>query len=473
MKKNGKNKKLFFCLIGLIVSFSLFMTLFFQLEPDYLWHIKVGEYMFHNGLIKHDIFSWIVKGKYWVNHEWLFEVILYGLKTIFGQYHIFVYLFLSLILLLGLLFLLNYESFKKNISFSLLFLLFFFILANGFIQARPHLIHFSLLAFTVYVLYDLYSNKDSKKIYFLPIVTILWANLHGGSSNLPYLLCFLFFIGGFFSFKFSKVESIRLSNKQLCKYFFVMILCMISVCVNIHGFKMFFYPYVNILDSTMISNISEWRATSLHDVYHYTYYLFLLFVIVVMLFSSKRIRFIDLLLFILGTYLGLKSIRFWLYIYIFMSYSIFYYVRNRSLDKGTCLSIVISSLTLISIFLIYCGRVINVSYDNYLDKKVISIIKERKPKKLYNMYNYGGELIYNDILVFIDGRADLYGKYNYKDYLDISVLQKNSISLIKKYDFDYFLVDSSYPIATYLKTNKKYELIYHSEKVFLYYKKNS
>ena len=67
------------------------------------------------------------------------------------------------------------------------------------------------------------------------------------------------------------------------------------------------------------------------------------------------------------------------------------------------------------------------------------------------MYDYGGELISNNIEVFIDGRADLYSSYNYKDYLNISKLENDYVKLINKYDFDYFLVDDAYPIYTYLE----------------------
>ena len=103
----------------------------------------------------------------------------------------------------------------------------------------------------------------------------------------------------------------------------------------------------------------------------------------------------------------------------------------------------------------------------------IQIIKKEKPKRLYNMYNYGGDLVYHEIPVFIDGRADLYGKHNYKDYLQISKLEGDYVKLIEKYDFDYFLVDSKYPINTYLKYNSDYDKIYQHEKVYLYKKRTS
>ena len=89
------------------------------------------------------------------------------------------------------------------------------------------------------------------------------------------------------------------------------------------------------------------------------------------------------------------------------------------------------------------------------------------------MYDYGGELIYNDIDVFIDGRADLYSKYNYEDYLNISYLEQDYVKLINKYKFDYFLVNERYPIYTYLKYNSNYELVYKYKNTYLYKEKRT
>ena len=87
-----KNKLLKFSMIFFIVSLALFCISFYKMEPDYLWHIKAGEYIFHHGLLKKDIFSWIIPGKYWMSHEWLFELIIYSLKYIFGKFHILIYI---------------------------------------------------------------------------------------------------------------------------------------------------------------------------------------------------------------------------------------------------------------------------------------------------------------------------------------------------------------------------------------------
>ena len=464
MKKNN------WLFILFLAAFTFFLLCFFQIDPDYLWHVKAGEYMVQHGLLTKDVFSWSVFSQYWMSHEWLFEIIIYGLKCIFGKYHLFVYCFLCLFSLLFILYYGNKDKIYDNFIFSIVWFICSFIL-SFIVQGRPHLISNCFLALTFYFLYDLYKNKDSKKIYFLPFISVIWANIHGGSSNFPYLLCLLFIIAGSFQFRFHKIEAFRISKKQCYKYFVVMLLCMVAVCINLHGFKMFIYPYQNMIDHTMLQNIAEWRSTSLNELSHYVYFALLIFIVFVFIFSKKKIEFVDFIVFGFCTYLGLKSIRFWFYTYIMMSFIVFYYIPKRKVDRGSNLGLVGLSGILFFLFCVRCNAIFSISYKYLLDKKDIQTIREENPKRLYNMYDLGGDLIYNEIPVFIDGRADLYGKYNYSDYLNISTLQGDYVKLIEKYDFDYFLVQKKYPIATYLKYDSTYDLVYHNKNVLLYKKR--
>jgi hypothetical protein len=121
-------------------------------------------------------------------------------------------------------------------------------------------------------------------------------------------------------------------------------------------------------------------------------------------------------------------------------------------------------------FICNIGKITNIKFSSNISEELVSVLKSENPSRLFNMYDYGGELIYNDIPVFIDGRADLYTKYNYKDYLNISNLNGDYVKLIEKYNFDYFLVDKDYSINTYLKYNNQYEVIYKDKNVLLYKK---
>ena len=457
----------------LLICFSLFMTLLFHKESDYFWHVKAGEVMIKGKeVLNTDVFSWFMKGKYWMSHEWGFDVLIYLLKSIFGKIHLFIYPFLCITSLLMILFWSNKKNYLKNILFSLFWIIGFLIFCV-FVQARPHLLSFSFVALTIWFLYDLFNNERSKKIYFLPLVTLFWANFHGGSSNLSYILCLMFLIVGLFKFDFSKVNAKRIGKRQILKYLSVALVCALVICINPHGIKMLTYPYVNILDSTMLNFISEWKPTVLSNSSHYPYFILVIFIVCIMLFSKEKIKFIDLALLGVSVFLGLKSIRFWGYTYIFMSYVIFNYINARKIDRGTTRILFLLGSVFLVIFMTNY-EMLSKEYDkNVISDKMISTIKKESPKRLYNMYDYGGELVYNDIDVFVDGRADLYSKYNLQDYSDISMLIGDYEKTITKYNFDYFLTAKKYPINTYLDYSDNYEVILEEEDMILYKKKDS
>lgn len=472
VKKFINKHKISLSFLLLLIGFSFFMMSFFIKESDYSWHITAGKYMVsHKTILKEDIFSWYLSNKTWMSHEWLFEVLIYYFKTIFLEYHVFVYAFCTIFSLFCILFFSNRNNYLKNIPFSLFWIslgLIFFV----FIQARPHMISFIFLSCTIYFGYDLYSYEDSKKIYFLPLIAFLWSNFHGGSSNLSYLFCLLFMIVGLFQFSFSKIETRRMKKCQFFKYGLVVLACIFCICLNPHGVKMLIYPYTNMLDNLMISNISEWQPTVLSDFSHYPYFLLLVIIISVFLFSKRKIQLVDLLLFSVVCFLGLKSIRFWAYTYIVMSYVVFNYVSYYKSDKGSCVLICFLGIIFFFVFLLNRENLNKNLQKELISKKMISVIKRENPKRLYNMYNYGGELIYNGIDVFVDGRADLYSKYNLEDAFNISRLDRDYIKLIDKYDFDYFLVSKNYPIYNYLKYSTSYEELYRSLDVVFYKKRD-
>ncbi len=473
MKNNYiKKNKYNILFIILIVSISLVMMIFMRNDPDYFWHISAGKYMVnHHTILTNDIFSWYVNGKPWMSHEWLFEIIIYYMFIIFGKYHLLIYGFINVLIILLLFYFTNKKEFHKNKVFGIIWLFLFFIL-YPFIVGRPQLISNILLALTIYLLFDLYNNKDSKKIYFLPLISIIWANVHGGSSNLPYLLCLIFMIVCLFNFDIGKFTSSRKSKKQILTYLIISLICMLSVNICPHGFKMFIYPYINMANSTMLSTISEWQPTVLSKNSHLPYFIFIFFILLIFLFSKKKIRFIDFCLFMISIYLGLKSIRFWSYTYIIMTYVVFNYISPRKDDNYTDLVFILLSVVFILIFGLSFNNIIKATNDKFISDKMISVIKKENPERLYNDYGAGGYLIYNNIPVFIDGRADLYSDYNYKDNIDLLYYKKNFYKYLDKYNFDYFLVSENFQINNYLKNNSDYILIYNDNNYLFYKKRN-
>ena len=184
-----------------------------------------------------------------------------------------------------------------------------------------------------------------------------------------------------------------------------------------------------------------------------------------MIVSKKKIRLIDAMFYLFFLYLGLKSIRFWFFSYIVWTMFIFYYVPRRKLDSYSCFLLLSFSCLLLVIF------VSSFSYSKVLSTKslsddAISVLKEERPKRLFNYYDYGAYLIYQDIPVFIDGRADLYSGEVYQDYQTLSRLKPSFSKVIDKYKFDYYIVPRDIGLTTYLK--EKYEIIYKDKECLIF-----
>ena len=155
-----------------------------------------------------------------------------------------------------------------------------------------------------------------------------------------------------------------------------------------------------------------------------------------------------------------------------MSLVIFDYISKMKDYYGVKVLITLMPLLLIFIFGYSFNKNIMVNTtERVLSDRFIKVIKNENPQRLYNVYDIGGELIYNDIEVFIDGRADLYTKYNYVDNYSLSYLYEDYVSIMEKYDFDYYLVYMGNPIYFYLQDNPDdFEHIY-SEGDYSFYKK--
>ena len=104
-----------------------------------------------------------------------------------------------------------------------------------------------------------------------------------------------------------------------------------------------------------------------------------------------------------------------------------------------------------------------------VSKEMIDFVKEEKPKKLFNDYNFGETLIYNDVPVFIDSRADVYTGEILKDYVSLRFMSNANKKydketfvddIIEHYGFDAFLLENSSSLLPYLYSHKdKYEIV--------------
>ncbi|MBF0385851.1 MAG: hypothetical protein HQL27_08280, partial [Candidatus Omnitrophica bacterium] len=162
-------------LLGAIFGIVAFTAKLEVRDLDLWLHLGTGKYITENKVIpKVDILSCSIQGKPWVNHEWLFQVIAYGIYEKWNaEGLLMMQVFVVTVAMLFLLFI-GYSSSRQLIVSVFLFMV-YFIFQQRF-TIRPDI--FSLMFFAMYI-YVLALHLDKKwSVPLLFLAQVFWVNIH-------------------------------------------------------------------------------------------------------------------------------------------------------------------------------------------------------------------------------------------------------------------------------------------------------
>ncbi|HYM12077.1 MAG TPA: hypothetical protein VEU62_15185 [Bryobacterales bacterium] len=148
-------------------------------DGDTGWHIRTGEYILaHHSLPNQDLFSFSKAGQTWYAWEWLSDVVFALVHKAGGL--------IGVVLLAGVLIastsalLFRYMLWQgSNMLVALLLMLVASSASTIHWLARPHLFSYLLLPVTVWLL-EADRRRETRWVYALAGLCVLWTNLHGG-----------------------------------------------------------------------------------------------------------------------------------------------------------------------------------------------------------------------------------------------------------------------------------------------------
>jgi len=411
-----KNKKNLF--LGL--TFFLFFLLFFLkgllfLDPDFGWHLKVGELILSSGIPKADPFSYTMPSFPFVDHEWLTDIL------IFKLYHFGGFTLLSLVFGLaasGAIFLTS-----KNFASG------FFLLTVGtllsFAGIRPQVISWFFLA----LLLRLLSLKQSRKICLWPLLFIFWANLHGG-----------FAIGLVTIFVFLTFKAFR-TKKIVFAEVAALGLSVLATVINPYGLTLWHEIWQSFSDVSLHSRIAEWTPTFFN--FHFLFLALVASSLLLILRYIKKFYLEELALyfgFLMASFSSQRHVPLWTIVALplifkalsFLKEEVSFY-KEGSLRLQKAQKVFLGSslflLSLWSIFNLYQARLL--SLDRFYPGQAVAFLKKNCPEgEIFSYYGWGGYLIWQlpEKKVFIDGRMPSWrrskripGESNYAldDYLKV------------------------------------------------------
>ena len=212
-------------------------------SSDLWWHIATGRWIIeHRSLPLTDPWSFTRAGLPWLQHEWLSDVIYQAWIILFGLGSLVYWKWAVLLITFLILFAVVRQLAREHIS-SYCSVLLAVAVAAPFLDLRPHL--YSLLGY-VLLLYVALVRK--RWLPFLPLLFLVWVNLHAG------------FIWGLIALSILLLPSVvSNSEKGRKRPVAIWAICVVVCLLNANGIGAFTYPMKYAFDSSSpFKSLAEW-----------------------------------------------------------------------------------------------------------------------------------------------------------------------------------------------------------------------
>ena len=504
----------------LIVFFAILIVYASREISDLdLWlHLKTGEVILKNGFVPlNDIFSFTIQGKPWINHEWLFQVLAY---LFFSFGHADGLILMQNIVVIATFFMLYLMGMRKGSHVFVFIVLYLTLLAIAYrFTIRPDIFSLFFLTLYLFLIKDFIDNK-TRAIWILPILQIVWTNMHGFSFTGPLLI--LIFLSGELIKRAAKLpfewrNTQRLDDNEIFQLVILFVLMSLASLANPAGLAGAAYPFsvlgqISGKGRVVFQYIQELaKPVTLKNIFDLNFFLFYKAVIVISFFSfrfnHKHMDISDFILWFSFLCFSLLAIRNVAYFAIIAAYVIFSNAELAS-ESGKTLPFKIPSERLKTIgyyvamaFLFYYPvkgtmkylESSNYNFDTYKLKSIlwgvaeerfpenaVKFLSENKlPRHMFNDFNSGSYLIgktYPARQVFIDGRTELYGPEFFLNYVALgegkkAVLEKT----IARYNIQGFFLtiatnDLHLGLVRYLLQNPRWRVVYFDDSAIVFLK---
>jgi hypothetical protein len=451
---------------------ALLYLLFFSLallqfvDPDYWWHLRTGQLIVESGSVpQHDPFSFTAEGSRWVAHEWLSDVIIYGVESALG--YVGCAILFSLVALAAL-FVMHRLLLKTGLSprVALGVVAFGGMIALRYWTVRPQAFTWLLLAVLLYTLHA-YHRDGKGHLWHLPLLMLVWANLHAG-----YVIGLA--LMGLWLAAMAAERVIWKERRDLRGPALVLVASFAVTALNPNGLALLTYPLTYVAPGNASYNlITEWQSPDFHLPVHLPLALGIVVLVAIGVVGSGRNLF-RLGLAALFTFLALQSSRHQPVFALVFVLVVGDVLRERwawarlddaeprpargsqALNWSLLAAAVLTALVVVpQLPGAQLSASPNIEAAPGYPVEGAEFIRTHYPEaRMFNAYVWGGYLInelYPRQQVFIDGRPDMYGDALVEEYLNVVAIQSDWQDILARYDVDLVIIQKESALATVLR----------------------
>ena len=502
--KEKINKRIIFEILAIVLIALFCISLTPKtLQNDTFYTIKIGEHIIQEkGIDMIDPFSWHENLEYTYPH-WLYDVIIYGIYSLGGMTGIYISTCIFAIILGITVYKVN-SKLARNQVVSFFITIGVMYMLKDYITARAQLVTFILFILQIFAIEKLIETKQKRYGLALIIISILVANLHVAVwpftfvLYLPYIAEYIIAIleektAKKFGKEIKQGEKILTEKKDGVKLLvIVMIICILTGLLTPLGTTPYTY-LVKTMQGNTTDNINEHQPLILIN--DSAVISAIIILLAILIFTKVKIRLSDLIM--LG---GLTLLMFyskrqstiWVLVGGIILNKLIYSLLEKDADKKAINSIIskFGIFALIVVMLSASFYLIRPKLKTqYIDESlypvqmsefILNYFEEnnidRAKVRLYNEYNYGSYLLYRDIPVFIDSRADLYapefngGRDIFTDFIESSNLSVYFGDIFDKYDITHVILYKNSKINMIItETNLRGYKLIKADDYFVFY----
>jgi hypothetical protein len=469
-----------------LVTFITFSALFAMAvrtaaDTDMYWHLRTGQFILQTRSVPmSDPFSWTAVGTPWVDVHWLSQVVLFSTYALLGAP--------GLALLVAALVVLAFVFVWKQMEGSPLLRAFIVVLAAVVAAAvwtpRSQMATFVLTPVVAYLVY-LYKWKQTDRLWLIPLVFVLWVNMHGGYIS-GFMLLGAVLAGEIANHVLGFGGPEVLIWKRWRKLLFITLISGAALLINPYTVNALVLPFKTVNIGVLQDFIQEWASPNFHELYQQPLVWILLLTLVIIGWSGRRLDASDAAVLVVFAYISFLAQRnmglFALVCAPVLSRHATaliaqYRWGRRPLSRGVpLLNWIVLIVIGLAVLLKVMGQIVPVTQQQAETKNLPVgaanwMIENHPPGQLFNSYNWGGYLMWRlgaEYPVYVDGRTDVYDNAFLQEYLKTVTGQLDAPVVFDERGIKVVMVEQESPLGLQLLKSGRWQAAYRDDLAVVY-----
>jgi hypothetical protein len=465
------------------------------------WHIRNGELMLQShSVTRTDPFSVTMNGRPWYAWEWLYDVTIAGVHHWLGLNGV---VFFTAVIIAATFALTLRLCLRRGADLPVSAVLLALSLGASMIHlfARPHVLSW-LLTVLWFQMLDSSESRGSgsgRPLWWLPLLMLLWVNVHGGFVMGFVLLGLYLASGTIRHFRCRQQEMRQKIARRLRELGAVTAASLAASLLNPYGYRLHLHVYQYLSSRWLMNHIDEFLSPDFHGVGQQCFVLILL-VTIVGLAVGRKPPLVQVSVLLFAAYSGLYASRSLpvssLLITLVMAPLLTQVIAEGRTNPGLSSSLRAVSaqwerfgsrmrrmelnfrghlwpIIAVMLSLLVCAHRgdlgshawIDAHFDpHHLPVQAAEAIAERGIREpVFSLDSWGGYLIYRlypQTRVFVDDRHDLYGEAILKNYLKAVRVTPDWDGFLNDERVNWVLVPAGSSLANMLELTSQWNVVY-------------